>query len=328
MEAIKVRKPVFHIEYQKKDITAYISPFVLSLTYTDYLHGKSDEVELSVEDSKNLWKKSWYPEKGDTIELFLGYEGESLLPCGSFQIDEIELSIPPDLISIKCLATSIKRAVRQKNTNSFENITFRGVVLEIAKKHNLQVVGEIEDIKIQRITQKQESDLTFLKTLAEKYGYIFKITGDKLVFYKLDSLEKSKSVCVLKRDNIIQLNLRDKTQECYSACEIQYHDPKENKVIRYMVKAEGIKKGDTLKLNERVENLEQAIIRAKAALHQKNRLQTEGRIVVIGEPKLVAGVNVELRGFHVFDGTYLVETARHSISRVQGYTTEIEVRRL
>ena len=324
----KVRKPLFFIEYEKKDITAYITPYTLSVTYTDYVHGKSDEIEIQLEDREHLWKSSWYPQKGDLITLKIGYEGEKLLPCGSFEIDEIELSGPPDTVTIKGLATNIKKALRQKNTKAYENKTLKQIAEEIAKKHGYELVGEIKDIKIKRITQKQERDIAFLKRLAEDYGYVFKITDGKLVFYEIEALESQSVVYVIDRKDMISFNFRDKTYELYRACEVQYHDPKTKKVITHTVNADGVTKGDILKINERVENKEQAIAKARAHLKAKNKMQTEGRIVVIGNPKLVAGSNIEVTGLYVLNGKYHIESAKHTISRTEGYKTELEVRRI
>ncbi|MDI1471934.1 putative bacteriophage regulatory protein [Thermodesulfovibrio sp. N1] len=324
----KVRKPLFFIEYEKKDITAYITPYALSVTYTDYVHGKSDEIEIQLEDREHLWKSSWYPQKGDLITLKIGYEGEKLLPCGSFEIDEIELSAPPDVVSLKGLATNIKKALRQANTKAYENKTLKQIAEEIAKKHGYELVGEIKDIKIKRITQKQERDIAFLKRLAEDYGYVFKITDGKLVFYEIEALESQSVVYIIDRKDMISFSFRDKTYELYKACEVQYHDPKTKKVITHTVNADGVTKGDTLKINERVENKEQAIAKAKAHLKAKNKMQTEGNIVIIGNPKLVAGSNIEITGLYILNGKYHIESAKHTISRMDGYKTELEVRRV
>ncbi len=324
----QVRKPIFFLEYESRDITAYITPFVLSVTYTDYEHGKSDEIEIQIEDRDHLWKSSWYPTKGDVITLKIGYEGEPLLPCGSFEIDEIELSAPPDIISLKGLGTNIKKALRQENTKAFEGKTLKQIAQEIAGKHGFALVGEIKDIKIKRITQKQERDLAFLKRLAEDYGYVFKIADNKLVFYEIGKLESAGTIFVMDRKDIISFSLRDKTHELYRACEVSYHDPKTKRLITHTVKAEGVVKGDVLKLNERCENKEQAIAKAQAALRQKNSFQTEGSIIVTGNPKLVAGSNVELTGLHILDGKYHIVSSRHNIDRTSGYKTELEVKRV
>lgn len=324
----KVRKPIFFIEYERKDITAYITPFALSVTYRDYVHGKSDEIEIQIEDREHLWKSSWYPQKGDLLTLKIGYESEGLLPCGSFEIDEIEISSPPDVVNLKGLGTNIKKALRQDNTKAYEGKTLKQIAEEIAKKHGLELVGEIKDIKIKRITQKQERDIAFLKRLAEDYGYVFKIADNKLVFYEVCKLESANTVFVIDRKDMISFSFRDKTYELYRACEVSYHDPKSKKVITHIEKAEGVIKGDILKINERCENKEQAIAKAKAHLHNKNKMQTEGTITLIGNPKLVAGLNIEITGLHILNGKYHIETSKHTIDRNSGYKTELEVRRV
>lgn len=323
-EVKKVETPVFYIEYEQKDITTYITPFVISVTYTDNFN-KSDEIQIELEDSQHLWKSKWYPQKGDKIKLLIGYEGEKLLPCGSFEIDEVELRGPPDTVTIKALSANIKKTTRQINTKAYENTTLRQIVKQIAATHGYKVVGNIEDIRIERITQKQEKDMEFLLKLAERYGYIVKITDDQLVFYKIDELEKRDTVYVVKRTDIIDFEFRDKTYELYKACQISYFDPKTKRTVTYTVSDSSITKGDTLKINERVENKQQAILKAQQMLKNKNRMQTEGKITLTGNPKLVAGNNIQLEGFYIFDGVYQITTATHTISKHEGYKTYIEV---
>lgn len=120
--------------------------------------------------------------------MYIGYVGEKLLNCGIFEIDEIEFSTPPDVLIVKAIATGITKSLRQNNSVAYENKNLKQIANEIAKKHNLTLVGEIDDIRVERITQNKQRDLTFLKNLAEQYGYIFKITDNQLVFYKTQKL--------------------------------------------------------------------------------------------------------------------------------------------
>ncbi|MEX3614146.1 MAG: hypothetical protein VB141_10450 [Burkholderia gladioli] len=83
------------VQYQKKDITAAITPYLIDVTYTDRSDGESDSVEITVEDTDRRWQNAWYPTHGDTLTVAIGYAGETLLPCGVFEIDEIELDAPP-----------------------------------------------------------------------------------------------------------------------------------------------------------------------------------------------------------------------------------------
>ena len=318
-------KPIFKIEYNQKDITKDVSNQVLNIEYTDYEHGQSDEITITFDDTQKLWQSSWIPSKGDSIRVFIGYEGEKLLNCGVFEIDEIEFATPPDILTVKALATGITKALRQNNSVAYENKTLKQIASEIAQKHSLTLVGEIEDVRVERITQNQERDLTFLKKLAEQYGYIFKIAEGNLVFYKTEKLTGADAAKILYRTDLSRISLTEKTSKNYKAVTVSYHNPKTGKKITATAKNEKCVKGDTLKITERCENKQQALLKAKAALAKGNNT-IEGSIDLVGTPSLIAGLNIELKDLGYFSGKYHITQTRHFIDRTSGYGTSLEVK--
>ena len=318
-------KPIFKIEYNQKDITKDVSNQVLNIEYTDYEHGQSDEITITFDDTQKLWQSSWIPSKGDSIRVFIGYEGEKLLNCGIFEIDEIEFATPPDILTVKALATGITKALRQNNSVAYENKTLKQIASEIAQKHSLTLVGEIEDVRVERITQNQERDLTFLKKLAEQYGYIFKIAEGNLVFYKTEKLTGADAAKILYRTDLTRITLSEKTSKNYKAVTVSYHNPKTGKKITATAKNEKCVKGDTLKITERCENKQQALLKAKAALAKGNNT-IEGSIDLVGTPNLIAGLNIELKDLGYFSGKYHITQTRHFIDRTSGYRTSLEVK--
>jgi len=318
-------KPIFKIEYNQKDITKDVSNQVLNIEYTDYEHGQSDEITITFDDTQKLWQSSWIPSKGDSLRVFIGYEGEKLLNCGIFEIDEIEFATPPDTLTVKALATGITKALRQNNSVAYENKTLKQIASEIAQKHSLTLVGEIEDVRVERITQNQERDLTFLKKLAEQYGYIFKIAEGNLVFYKTEKLTGADAAKILYRTDLTRITLSEKTSKNYKAVTVSYHNPKTGKKITATAKNEKCVKGDTLKITERCENKQQALLKAKAALAKGNNT-IEGSIDLVGTPNLIAGLNVELKDLGYFSGKYHITQTRHFIDRTSGYGTSLEVK--
>ncbi len=317
--------PIFKIEYNQKDITKDVSNQVLNIEYTDFEHGQSDEITITFDDTQNLWQSSWIPSKGDSLRVFIGYEGEKLLNCGIFEIDEIEFATPPDILTVKAIATGITKALRQNNSVAYENKTLKQIASEIAQKHSLTLVGEIEDVRVERITQNQERDLTFLKKLAEQYGYIFKIAEENLVFYKTEKLTGADAAKILYRTDLSRITLTEKTSKNYKSVTVSYHNPKTGKKITATAKNENCVKGDTLKINERCENKQQALLKAKAALAKGNNT-IEGSIDLVGNPNLVAGLNVELKDLGYFSGKYHITQTRHFIDRTAGYGTGLEVK--
>lgn len=318
-------KPIFKIEYNQKDITKDVSNQVLNIEYTDFEHGQSDEITITFDDTQKLWQNSWIPAKGDSLRVFIGYEGEKLLNCGIFEIDEIEFATPPDVLTIKAIATGITKALRQNNSVAYENKTLKQIASEIAQKHSLTLVGEIEDVRVERITQNQERDLTFLKKLAEQYGYIFKIAEDNLVFYKTEKLTGADATKILYKSDLSRITLTEKTSKNYKSVTVSYHNPKTGKKVTATAKNENCVKGDTLKINERCENKQQALLKAKAALAKGNNT-IEGFIDLVGNPNLVAGLNVELKDLGYFSGKYHITQTRHFIDRTAGYGTGLEVK--
>src|ERR1700726_2095648 len=157
-----VRSPEWLLTYAGINIVADISSMVLSIGYTDYLSELSGEVGAVVEDHERKWQTSWYPALGDEFNLALGYHGEGLLPCGDFQVDQLELAGPPDTFTLRGLAAYITPAMRTLRSARYENQTLLGVTQTIAGKYGLTVLSapDITDIAFERITQKHESDLT------------------------------------------------------------------------------------------------------------------------------------------------------------------------
>ncbi len=321
-----VRQPVWILEYEKKDISAAIAPFVLQVIYTDNLAGESDELEVNIEDRDHRWKNAWAPAKGDRINVRIGYRGEQMLPCGEFQVDEIEYNGPPDTVTIRALAAGVKESLRTKNSKAFEGMTLKKIAEKIAASHGLTVTGSVPEIRVGRVTQNQEKDLAFLKRLAERYGYVFSVRGTQLVWHEQAALDQASAVAVIRRTGLVgTYTLRTKTSQVYRGCQVSYFDPKKKKLITHTFKAEGISTGDVLKLVERCESKAQAEVKAKAALRNTNGRQVEGNLPVEGDQRLVAGLNVTLEGWGVLDGAYQVLKSRHVMERGGGYRTEIEV---
>ncbi len=329
MADLTVPQPQFRLTYDKKDVTAELAPYILQITYTDVLEGESDELEVNIEDKDHRWKNGWFPGKGDKLKLEIGYYGEPLANMGGFEIDEIEFNGTPDTITIRALAAGVKEALRTDNTVAYEDMTLEEIAKAIAKKHGYKLTGKVAESKrtrkAKRVTQQKEKDLAFLKRLGEAEGVIFSVKDGQLVWHDRDTLDAAKSITVINRADMLRFTFRTKTATTYKACEVSYHDPKTKALITHTFKAPDVVSGDVLKLNQRCESKEEAVIKAAAALRNSNGKQVEGNITLYGNQKLRAGCNIEVKGLGLLDGGYQILKARHSMERGRGYTTEIEL---
>lgn len=335
MAALTPPHPVGQLAYNGKDISADIAPYLLSVTYTDYLEGESDEIEVRLENTDRRWENEWYPEKGAALTLSIGYEGGALLPCGTFEIDEIALSGTPDVVTLKALATGPMKAVRTRRAHAYENTTLAAIAKTVADRNKMTVVGEIDSTPIERATQYHERDVEFLARVAKEHGYIFKITGDKLVFHKQDAIWQAAAVRTIRRTEVKPgYELRDKISGVVEGADVHYHDHKKKELVTYGVRdGEVVVVGrgtsaDRVRHVRRVANKGEAQRKAGAALEAANQFRCEGRLPLMGDPSLPAGVNVHLKGFGKLSGLYTVSSSRHTIARDSGYSTELEVKRV
>ncbi|EFT4506943.1 phage protein D [Salmonella enterica subsp. enterica serovar Stanley] len=334
-----VPQPAYRLVYNRKDITHDVSVYVTSVSYTDRLSGESDEIQVDLEDSEGRWRDAWYPGKGDTLTLQMGYAGEPLRECGTFSIDEIELSGPPDSVSLRGLATSVTVAMRTKVSRGFENTTLAAIAQRIAGKHRLQLQGQIEPLTLDRVTQYDETDLAFLKRLARDYGYLVKVTHTHVIFSSLDKLRDAPPTFTFTRPDISRYSLRDTINRIYKGAKHRSQNSRTKQVVTYQ--ADGGEStttvstatrgkntsADTLTLSGRSGNQGTAARRTRAALNLKNQYQKAATLSMAGNIRLRAGHNVTLTGFGASDGKWLTGSVRHSMTRSGGYTMDVEVAR-
>ena len=328
----------FVLTYQQRNITQDISQHLIALSYSDYLSGEADSLDVELEDAEGKWLGAWYPGHGDTLSLSIGWQGQPLRTLGRFEIDEIELNSPPSTVSIRALAAGIQTALRTTEHRAYENTTLNAVAKQIAARQGLELIGAIEPIALDRLTQ-QESDLTFLRNLAGDYGYAFKVTGKRLVFHAISELAKGVPVASLTLKDLSSVRIRDQITVVPKAVEVKHKDPAKKRLIAYtLVNGETVAapssasqtttSADTQNQHRRSASAAVAKAKAKADLAKANRERTTGSWSCMGRPNLVSGNVVALIAAGQLGGHYMITAAHHRITRYGGYTVDQQVCRV
>ena len=329
-----VTLPGVVLKYEQKDITADIKPYLMSVSYTDYLGGQSDELQIEVEDVDGRWLRSWYPDQGDSLSLEIGDQFTGMVKMGSFELAEIEYQHPPSVVRLKALATGVTRSNRTLKPKVYRDTTLAKIVRQVAARLKLSVTGTAADIKIDHVTQYQERDVEFLARLAREYGHTFKIVNRTLVFHSNVELAKQEPVTELLPADIKTLRLRDLIKGVPEEAVVTGYDARRKQVRQQRRRNTPLRAGskraattDTLKIvANRGESDQQLAARADAALNDAKQSQVAGSITLVGHAKLVAGQVVRLKGYGKLSGKYLVKQSRHDIRRTAGYVTTLEVR--
>lgn len=174
-----------------EDVASGFSQRLMSLTITDTAGVQSDTLDIVLSDSDPLARLA-LPATGAEISVALGY-GYLAQPIGIYVVEEIEVSGPPDSVSIRAYASSYgetdegRSAINDQKTRSWpENTTIAAMVGKIAGESGFEAAVSAEAGKIQLPHQDQidESDIALLSRVARDNGAIFKPGGGKLVMVK------------------------------------------------------------------------------------------------------------------------------------------------
>lgn len=324
---MKVKKPVFTIFYENEDITADIADHIESIVYRDRQHGYSDDIEITIIDDEHIWKSDLFPRQGDLISLSLGYEGEELLDCGSFEIDAPGFNLHEPLVTLRAVSTTVKKSLNEQVVKAYIDITLKKIIEEIGNTHELSVIGNIADLKFKRRTQNA-TDLEFLRSLADDYGYIFKVVKDAIIFTPYSDIEEEDAALFIDRAELLEgSSLETGINGIYKRCEVNYF--RKGKLYSASAEDPDSVSENILTVKERCENNEQAQAMAEAHLFRKNRMYTQGSISTEGNTQLVSGNNLELTGLFRLNGIYQTRESRHMISgKESAYTTESQIYRV
>lgn len=326
----QIAQPTFRLVMNGRDVTVDLRKYLTSISFTDHVEGEADTLEVMLEDKDSKFRGPWYPREGDSVTAQLGYDGKPLMACGDFEIDELELSGPPDTVSIRAIAAGVMRAQRTHQGRAYEDKTLRDIVFEVARRLHLEVVGDPPALAIRRVTQIHENDLTFLHRLADAYGYAFSVKGSKLVWLARKAIRTAGPRLTLKRTELERYRLRDKIMGVVKKTTVAYHDPKTKRLRKYKVTDTSRKTTsvDELNLNVRAESQEQAQAKAEAAQGESSIESTVLEFSLPGRTILRSGINFTLADMGVLNGHYHIVMSRHVITRDGGYVTECEAKRV
>ena len=330
-----MRRATVSLLYEGKDISGDIGPDLLSFTFTDKsgARGEADDLQVVISDRNRVWQDAWCPQRGHTMQAGIlctdWFEpGDCLeLPCGTFQVDEVEFEAgETDRITIKGVPSAVKTSITgQKKTRAWNSTSLQQIAADIATEAGLSLLYRGETVPLHRVEQRQEPDLAFLHRVGGEYGCRVKVYADKLVTYSGSEADGLEAI-VLARSSTGSFRGKIVTAEVYSSCVVTFTDPTSGKDFRYTYTPDDAPKtGKVLTVNKRVESVEAAQRMARAALRGKNAGQMSGEWEGMGDPRLRAGGALTLQGYGRWDARYSIKEATHTVSGDGGYTTSISL---
>lgn len=306
--------PVFKIEANGKEVTEQLRADLSSISFRDEDGNQSDEITIEVAGD---FKR---PKYEDELKLWLGYEESTLFYCGVFLVQTTERD--SSSLTITATGADFSQALKVKRDMSYEKLSLKSIAQMVADRHGLKIKSDFEDMEVQHISQTNESDLHFMKRMAEDYGGLFSIKNNTLVFMKKGTVDKRSDalpVFEIDRSECSSISIKHANKTLYGSCTASWHDTKENKTMSITVG-----KGDpVLKLDGQFKIPAEAKAKAEAKLDRANRGTKSGSITMYGK-EIYAGGILKLSGAGEDDGEYSIKSVNHSAGNGWSMSIEIE----
>lgn len=345
------------VTYNGKDISESLAQYVLSFSYTDNLTGQVDDISITLEDRAELWEANWMPERGATLEITICtynwsdlYSEEQDLQLGKFEIDELEVSSAPNVVTIKAVAISISDDSTLRSTlrsHTWENISVQKAANDIAWQNGMKLQWYCDDNpNIDKLEQNDESDLDVLQKICDDAGFALKVTTDTIIIFDVEKFEKEDVYAEyyhpgttilnivenqpkpVQTDALFNYSFKAKIRDVYKKCHVKYAKDKDKSVIEstFIAPDKKEKEGATLEVHQQVSSQAEADRLAKKKLREKNCEEFTGSFASDGNMGLCAGETIEMIGFGNFSGKYIITQAKHDINS-SGFTSSVEIRK-
>lgn len=365
----KARRTKINVTFAGADITSSMESYLLELSYTDNQEDETDDLQIKLQDRDGIWREGWlgdmvdaaaeYVDTGTTVstdddgnvntyasglligaaiirENWTGDGGDEVLDCGTFELDSVQLSGPPAVVTIKATSLCYQQPIRQTlKYKAWESYSLQSIASEIAGNAGYSLMYESSSNPYyERVEQYNQSDIDFLSELCHAQGISLKCFSQMIVLFDQPTYESKSAVRTITYADGTYSSFKCDTgtaDASYQYCRVYYVD---NSGEKY----EGTAYADDYSDDEDATNqgLEiyaqcasdsEAEALALKYLRLHNKYECTVSVTMPGDPEMCAGANVELAGFGMFDGKYSIETAKHTVSS-SGYKTVIDARKV
>ncbi|WP_176517627.1 phage late control D family protein [Pseudomonas faucium] len=319
-------QPTFRIVADGRDITTLINDRLLLLRVSDKPGMESDEFELRIDDRAQAVT---LPRRGAKIEVFLGYVGRPLVRMGSYAVDEIEVTGPPDTITLRGKASDMRGSGKTTRSGSWEDASLAQIVSDVAARNGWKPGCNVQT-KVPRIDQRNESDFNFITRVAKQFDCTAKVgDGQLLVMPRQGSTTpggKTFLAVTISRPDVSRYSFRLGDRSAQKAVKTQHQDKKSGVLKVVELDNDEAPEGLPAVHTDRhiYPNKTAAEQAARARLAAFNRSTAGVRLEMVGRADLFAERTVNVQGFKSgLDGEYLVDSVEQ-VFTASGWSTTVE----
>lgn len=315
-----------------KDLSDHLRPRLVSLSLSEKRGDEADQLDIVLNDTDG---RLAIPPEGAVLQVQLGWkQGQDvtvgLIDKGSFKVDDVTHSGPPDQIQIRARAADFTSAIRNRRSQNWKQTTLGAVLKDIAGRNGLtlRAASDLSAIALPSISQSRESDIAFLKRLGREHDAVATIKDKHLIFARkgagaAPSGKTLPSLTINRRDGD-RHNWQRQKRDGQEGVTASWHDRKGAARKDVTVgKADGAKK-------LRKVHPDEASAR-RAATAERDRLkrapETLDLKLALGRADAIPEARVKVSGYkdQIDAATWLVAEVTRRLDKAGGFTTDVKM---
>jgi hypothetical protein len=249
---------------------------------------------------------------------------ETKINTNKLWCDEVSVDFVGGTIEIKAVSLPSGARDRSAKSRSFKGQTLKQVAEVLGREMGLKVnyIAKTNPT-LKNNHQRSEGNLQYLKRLCRKYGLGLKFADSSVTVTDLADLGKATGDAVLTiyPTMLISGSGTAKGLHIVKVAKSVAYNPDTQKVES--AETEGKKRGRKTESRRGADNPQDLAAQNEGAT-RTNQREFEMSLGLMGNPALVAGLNVKIEQLNDWDGTWLIKKATHAIDS-SGYKTDIEL---
>ena len=264
-------------------------------------------------------------EIGMIMTVKLG-DASRLWDTGKYYISEVSMQGPPDELTVRGLSSPliISKALQDSHRRNWQRgkAKLSEIMGEVVSSAGLTLKYNAPDPLMPYTAQVSESDAEFLMRIARLRDLNFKVDGNDLLVYEIGRGVDTggrplKTIEMRYVGENMRYSFIKEELDAYSQAVAWVQDIPNSE----RVKVEVGSGSPTFEFKEMFPTIEEAKQACQGKLNESNRLTYRADITVPGQPNIIAGGKMALKGFpKPVNRTYLIQTVNHNFDSTGGYT--------
>lgn len=318
------------------DVSSAFSPVLQDLSVSLTSGTTSDTASITIDDTDG---RVIMPKDGDAITIDLGWQGGVIVEAFRGTVNDVRSQGGRSgrLLTVGCTGMDTKGKAKEPSDKHYDNMTISDILSKAGKAagiSDVRVDGEIGNIKFDFVGQNNESFVALGHRLSVKVGGTFKIMGDRAVMVKRSAGRSATGKPLVTIPAAWGSNLFDWDikpilgRPRHKETKTRWYDKVKAK---WVVEKKNTEDTDAIATNRtrfEVGSETEAKAGVGADADEIGRNSGEGSVTINGDPRAQPEAPCVISGARSgVDGSYLIDSVTHSLSRSGGFVTSLTLKK-